>query len=211
MSLPVDNCCFCENLVRGLPEAPWDRVLYDSGRFVITPTKGALVPGWLLVVAKWHALCAGAISRVELDELINCLRTAKNMVRENFGEPTVFEHGPYQPGSSLGCGIDHLHLHVVPLSFSLRSATASLFPEVKWHPLSDLYCASLLFEAKIGYGLVQEPNDRMSWCYPPLGVRQLFRRVIAAELGVPEEFDYREFPNLSNVSLTLENLSQRLL
>jgi ATP adenylyltransferase len=209
MGLKTRSCCFCDGVARGASEAPWDRVFCDSGSFIITPTKGALVPGWLLVVAKRHVLCSGAISVSELPELADCVRTAQQMVRDNFGEPTVFEHGPSEAGTSLGCGIDHLHLHVAPLSFSLRKATNKLFHEVKWESVMGLSSTSALFESRVDYGFVQEPNGRMFICSPPRGTKQFFRRAIASEIGIPAEYDYSKFPHLSNVISTLDKLPHR--
>jgi ATP adenylyltransferase len=207
MSVRV-SCCFCDGLVRGASKAPWDAVLYDSGRFIVTPSKGSLVPGWMLVVAKQHTLCSGAIASSELTELLDCLGVAQDLVRTNFGEATVFEHGPSRTGLSLGCGIDHLHLHVVPLSFSLKRATTTRFPEVNWEEISDLSGTSPLFASNLSYGLVHEPGSTMSWCHPPKQVRQFFRQVIAAELGIPEQFDYAQFPQLPNVLRTLDAFTQ---
>jgi diadenosine tetraphosphate (Ap4A) HIT family hydrolase len=200
------SCCFCDNLVRGVGGSPWDTPLYSDQSFVITPTKGALVPGWLLVVAKTHLLCGGALPTLELNELQNCVNIAKQMVRERFGEPTIFEHGPCEINSAVGCGIDHLHFHVAPLRFSLRKAVSDLFPDIEWRPIPHLWATQALYRSKIAYGLVEEPDDQMHICCPPRGVRQLFRRAIASQLGIPKQFDYNEYPNLSNVLGTLSGL-----
>src|SRR5258708_20566119 len=173
------SCCFCDSLVPGLSKAQWDTILHDSGNFLVVPTKGALVPGWLLVVAKRHVLCAGAAAESELEELTDCLSIAQRMVRKGFGEPTVFEHGPSASGTSLGCGIDHLHIHVAALPFSLREATTRQFPQVYWKPITGISATTSLFAAQMGYGLVREPGGCMSVCTPPDYIRQLFRRVIA--------------------------------
>jgi len=209
MSPEQSHCCFCQTLDTTGGSAPWDTVLHDSGNFLIVPTKGALVPGWLLVIAKRHALCAGALSGSELDELTRCLATASSLVQENFGVPTIFEHGPSKAGTSLGCGIDHLHLHVAPLKFSLRKAVSDRFPHVKWQPLHNISATRSLFESRTGYGLVKEPTEEtMYWCSPPVGVTQIFRRAIAAQIDIPDEFDYRTHPQVSNVTQTLALLSQ---
>jgi ATP adenylyltransferase len=209
MSPEQPRCCFCQTFTTAQGNAPWDTVLHDSGNFLVLPTRGALVPGWLLVIAKRHALCVGALSGAELDELTGCLATARSLVQENFGSPTIFEHGPSQAGTSLGCGVDHMHLHVAPLKFSLRKAVNSSFPQVKWQPLPDISATRSLFEAQTDYGLVKEPTEEtIYWCSPPTGVTQIFRRVIAAEIDTPDEFDYRTYPQFSNVAQTLAVLSQ---
>jgi diadenosine tetraphosphate (Ap4A) HIT family hydrolase len=183
-------------------------VLHDSGNFTIVPTKGALIPGWLLVVAKRHALCAGALSILEQEELKSCLSSASNIVCKSFGTATIFEHGPWQAETTLGCGIDHVHIHIAPLKFSLRRAVSERFPTVEWKPLPGISGTQSLFESQTDYGLVQEPNERMYWCTPPSGVNQLFRRVIAAEMGIPDEFDYRTNSHIANVLQTLAVVPQ---
>ncbi len=200
-------CCFCESPSSSAPKALWDTTLYESDRYFIAPTRGALIPGWLLVVSKRHALCSGAVTEDESRELKDCLEVARRMLRSTFCEPTIFEHGPSRAGSPLGCGIDHLHMHVAPLSFSLRDAVNAQFPATTWNSLPDLSSAKNLFNSGVGYGLIQDPNGRIYWCTPPTGVRQLFRRAIATEIGNPDEFDYAAYPQLSNVQLTLQTLA----
>src|SRR5260221_4771447 len=126
MSIKEKVCCFCSFAATGVP-GPWDEVVYETDRFLVLPTKGSLVPGWLLVAAKRHAICAGALSAAEHDELRECVSVAKDLVASKFGSPTVFEHGPSEEHTALGCGIDHAHIHVVPLQFSLKAAAAAHF------------------------------------------------------------------------------------
>lgn len=200
-------CAFCDNLSREKPQAPWDRILFDSGNFVICPTKGSLVPGWLLVIAKSHLLCSGALGTEFFPELEATILRAQDMVTSHFGEATIFEHGPCASGTALGCGIDHLHIHVVPLSFSLKEAARRSFPAIEWSPLRSLLDTTQLFDSQQGYAAVQEPGDHLYYCRPPRNVRQFFRRVIAAQEHVPDEFDYSIFPYPSNALRTVEALS----
>ncbi len=39
---------------------PWDQVLLETANFVVVPTIGAIVEGWLLVVSKEGLVCMGA-------------------------------------------------------------------------------------------------------------------------------------------------------
>lgn len=204
-----DYCAFCRSLLTGTSGAPWDTILKETERFVVSPTKGSLLPGWLLVVAKRHAICSGALTTNELKELQNTIAMAKEIVRENFGPPTVFEHGPSCAGTALGCGIDHQHVHVVPLHFSLTRAVNALEPYIQWETLSEISGTKPLHRAGIAYALVQEDGGPMLWCRPPDGVRQMFRQAIAHGMGIPQEYDYAEFPQLPNTVRTLEHLSRQ--
>ena len=98
--------------------------------------------------------------------LENCLAEARTVIQRNFGEPTILEHGRCEPSTSLGCGIDHLHLHVAALQFSLGEAVNHLFPATEWQPIANLSETEALFEEKIGYALVHEPGEQM-YCPAP--------------------------------------------
>ena len=146
----------------------------------------------------------GALSIEEFEELRINVREAREMVQKSFYEPTIFEHGPSSFGTSIGCGIDHQHVHVVPLPFSLKRAVSSLYPTTEWHPLLDLSETKSLYRARTAYSLVQEPNGQIFWCRPPDDVRQMFRRAIASIVGLSDQFDYAAFPHLSNTLQTLD-------
>ena len=50
---------------------PWDRVLFASANFVVVPTVGSILPGWLLIVPREHFLCFGAMGDGLLCEAID--------------------------------------------------------------------------------------------------------------------------------------------
>jgi len=143
----------------------------------------------------------------EISELKDSIEIARKLVRDTYGEPTLFEHGPAHAGTPVGCGIDHQHIHVVPLSFPLRSAVADLFPSIEWGKLSSYEGTRSLYNSHLPYGLVQEPDQEIFYCDPPRGVRQFLRRAIAHALGVPEQFDYSAYTHVSNTIQTLEDLA----
>jgi ATP adenylyltransferase len=120
-----------------------------------------------------------------------------------------FEHGAGWSGSATGCGVDQAHLHIVPLPFDLLAAagartdgaidwrsSTSQRPALAQLPLEGEYVA--LWSADEGgpmIGAVRRP------------VSQWIRRVVADELGMPDEWDYRNHSQIRNVSRTLEMLA----
>jgi ATP adenylyltransferase len=199
------ECTFCKNATEG-SSADWNKVLAETPGYVVVPSKGALVPGWLLVISKRHYLCAGALPLGEFGALEDAIDIAKEMVTKHFGAATVFEHGPQRYGTSLGCGIDHLHMHVAPLGFKLTDAVESLLPETKWESLIQLSDLNRLHKFGLAYGLVQDHTGGAVWCRPQAGIRQMFRQAIANKIGTPEQFDYAIYPHLANVIHTIESL-----
>jgi ATP adenylyltransferase len=205
MTTRDSRCVFCDELLSGRTTGVWDTAIAETDGYVIVPSKGAVVPGWLLVLSKRHLLCAGELCPDEIERLEETVETAKALVERGFGSATVFEHGPAGPGTALGCGIDHLHMHVVSLPFSLVQAVESIFGQMIWSKvtLPDL---ARWHRAGSGYAAVQEPNRAMLACRPPSGVRQLLRRAIAQQMGVPHAYDYATHPHTQNVELTLSRL-----
>jgi hypothetical protein len=203
MSTQRSVCIFCDGLIPGDSHAPWDSVLAETPEFVITPSKGALVPGWLLITSKRHALCAGALEAQDFRGLRAAFLVATDLLQRHFGPVTLFEHGPLFHGTPLGCGIDHLHVHAVPLGFSLKAAFNEMFPLTRWQDAPHWDALAHVHQSGIGYVAVQEVGCGLAWAVAPENVRQPWRRVIARKLGVTERFDYRQYPEIGNVLRTI--------
>jgi hypothetical protein len=176
------------------------------GQFVVAPTKGALVPGWLLVISESHAVCAGALPSEALEGLPSAVEAARTLVERHFGPATIFEHGPARSGCALGCGIDHAHVHVASLPFSLVDAVDAVVPGVEWRSLNAVRSVDELHATGLDYCVVQEPACQAQWFSAPRDVRQLFRRAIATALGRADRFDYALYPEIENVRATLTTL-----
>src|SRR5262245_23869638 len=113
---------------------PWDEILVQTPNFVVVPTVGALVEGWLLIVSKDPYVCMGAIDAGLHDELSELLVFCSTAVRECFGAAAIFEHGPSSTGLRVGCGVDHAHVHVLPAPGGLIAGTTSVSQvEFGWH------------------------------------------------------------------------------
>jgi hypothetical protein len=119
-----------------------------------------------------------------------------------------FEHGAGWTGSATGCGVDQAHLHIVPLPFDLLAAAAAREDGVvAWQPMtSDLSPLGQL--PKQGeYVALWSATE----CRPMIGhvrrpISQWIRRVIAEELGIADEWDYRNHPQADKVRQTVEML-----
>jgi ATP adenylyltransferase len=146
------------------------------------------------------------MGRAELDSIIEIVVGSLASAGERV---YCFEHGAGRAGSATGCGVDQAHLHIVPLPFDLlatvRARTDGAIDwcssSCEWQTLTQLpsegeYVA--LWSADDGglmIGTVRRP------------VSQWIRRVIADELGIAGEWDYRSHPQTRNVSRTLEMLA----
>jgi len=200
------NCVFCSPYYREKSGRACDTILHQDSGFFTVPTLGSIVPGWLLVVSKEHHICAGALNDEKIERLADSVACAQRSISKAFAEATVFEHGPHISKTPVGCGIDHLHMHVAPLPASLTETCAQLYGTV-WQSISSIADLRHLHEQGVPYIFVKEPSGTCWWAMPPVGIRQPLRRAIAHMVGLPEQFDYRIDSFEENISETLRVLS----
>lgn len=189
---------------------PWDEVLYETDHFAVVPTVGALVEGWLLIVTKQPYLCMGAVGEELLYELSSLKDHVSSVLRQCYGEVAVFEHGPSKPRQGVGCGVDHAHLHVLPVAYSLIERVPAITDTVlDWQIVENVRTVRKFSDADIPYLYVEQSigKARIAAAWDPPS--QLFRRVVADAIGLPKEFDWRNNPMESNVVSTVETLRGR--
>lgn len=203
----MSACCLCSTRISPVSKEPWNRPLYQTSNFCVLPSLGSLVAGWLLIVPKRHFICMGALSpglRQELDDL---KRRVGAVVRRRYGQVCVFEHGPSRPNHSIGCSVDHAHLHLVPITFDLVDAARSHMPvDAAWGAATlDDCCVAyakgsdyLYIEQPMGSGLIAVHSNFGS---------QVFRKAIAARLGRPGRFNWREYPEVDVVARTVSDFA----
>lgn len=192
--------------VTGHPR-PENCVLAETPGFVVVPSLGSLVPGWLLIVPKRPILNCGRLSAGERMELSGLVEEVTSRLSVFPGTVFAFEHGSARPGSLTGCGVDQAHLHLVPLNFDLLTAVKrqadvawerheDLVPE-RYSELTALPEYITIRDCASGAGLVGRPIHETS---------QWVRRVIAHELGRPNEWNYRVHDGQVQIAETLDRL-----
>ena len=184
------------------PQTLWDVDLFDHDDFAVVPSLGALVPGWLLVVPRVPAINfaeLGQSARSALEQLLVDVRARLMMPNHTIYE---FEHGSGHFGSAMGCGLDQAHLHIVPLNFDLVSAALAFGDsEISWSEIEDRDDPWKSLPSKCEYILVRGASKTI------LGsvrrpTSQWVRRVIAATIGLENEWDYKKFSGAENVMRT---------
>ena len=195
----MNSCRLCR---RDTNAQPWNEPLFQSENFVVMPSLGALVEGWFLLLPKDHYLCMGALPQSLLDEMMQLRQTVLSFAEDTYGDICAFEHGPHQENRSIGCGVDHAHLHLVPFSFDLLSAVQPFLPkDLMWTPVSLSDCSMAFRESK-DYLYLEQPIGCASIATHDKFGSQLFRRAIASRLGVSSDYNWREFPQIQNVEAT---------
>lgn len=208
----MDSCCLCSKLASNTENEIWDRPLLETENFVAVPSLGSLVPGWLLLVPKNHFLCMGALPLDLAAEMHAIKQELVSKVSDEYGSVCVFEHGPSNAHHRVGCGVDHAHTHIVPIEFDLPQAAMTFMPvnafwreHATWHDCREAFLGQhdyLYVEQPLGKGLIAL-NDNFG--------SQVFRKTIAARLGVPNEFNWREHPHVDVIAATVRRWSDARL
>ena len=198
----MKNCCLCSNVASGAVEE-WNRPLLESRNFVALPSVGSLVEGWLLIVPKDHYISMGALPVSLADEMQSFKWELASQLGALYGDLCAFEHGPALAERRVGCGVDHAHLHVVPIAFDLADAAAPFLPRyVSWSQAGWDQCRAAYHSGR-DYLYVEQPIGAGRIAVHDSFGSQVFRKAIADRLGVPEQFNWREYPQKDLVSRTI--------
>lgn len=116
------NCDYCNerNGIRTVYHEIYgdrDRVVYESERFVVFPCMGQLREGHLLIVSKAHINAIGLLDADAVRELEGLIAEVGRFFKAVYRrELLCFEHGVLgDTGENGGCGIYHMHLHLLPM------------------------------------------------------------------------------------------------
>ncbi len=198
LDLDSTRCSMCAAVRAPAPDA-WDEPLFESANFVAVTSIGALVPGWLLIVPRKHQLSMGFLSNALSSELHAFKNDVADVLGEIYGPVSAFEHGPSAAKRLAGCGVDHAHLHLVPTTIDLRREAEPFLPSgAAWMVADEGACKRAALN-DLDYLYLEQPLGSGSIvAHDGIG-SQIFRRVIASALNVPEQFNWREHRQLENV------------
>lgn len=178
--------------------APWDVDLTATEPFATVPSRGSIVEGWLLTLPRYEAINIAALTPSERRALIAQAHNTAAVVGAVERWTTFFEHGPVQNGTLIGCGVDHAHLHAVPLSFDLLE---NLPRDMDWRQVNPSDPWETL--GTQDYLVVGRGTTWMA-CEPEVPVSQFFRRQIAEVETGGYGWDHNEHSWTDNVRRTVD-------
>lgn len=184
-------------------------ILYESDSFVVMPTLGQFIEGWLLIVSKRHSDCSRLLTLHEAEELSHLVNVVKDIVSQQYGQCIIFEHGPANNiHISGGCCVKHTHIHVVPCSDIDIFTSYIPFESIINIKLSDL---PMSIPDDNGYLLISDSKpDSMYTVYKINDVipRQFLRQVLSVTCNRRACWDWRCYPFYSNIRRTIQQLRE---
>jgi diadenosine tetraphosphate (Ap4A) HIT family hydrolase len=118
---PVTTCCFCTEAHSGRFSEDLSqvydvesRISYETEDLVVVPSVSPLAPGHVLILPRAHVTRLSDLPDSLAWQLSDCIGTVRYRLSRRFGPTHYFmEHGV--PTGQVACGVDHAHLHIIPL------------------------------------------------------------------------------------------------
>ena len=185
------------------------RIVISTENFVVMPTVGCFVEGYLLIVTKKHYYSFAEVPPEMMEELEKLIARVKEVLRNLYGQEVVcFEHGGAACSISMGSCIDHAHFHLLPYSGSL---TEEIKPfALNGKRIEDLSNLRQYGASNTPYLFWQDTDDSMNVVDSGFVPSQFFRRVIAAHYDIPNKWDWRQYPFIDNMEKTIKNIRSYL-
>lgn len=186
------KCCICAEIEEGKFPNQYrqaypvlNRFCYRSNDFVVFPSISPLTLGHLLIFPVRHVSNLRIMPSSLIPEFLQIVGTFSRRLQAHFAPPYIFEHGICR-NEGQACGINHAHLHLVPLPNhvmeNVNSTVCRDFPQDCEGNLATILTTApmrpyLMFGSDPAYMFVSHNADVQS---------QYMRTVIAGRLGIAD-------------------------
>jgi hypothetical protein len=179
------------------PRANHDTVLFEESGCLVTPTLGSILPYWLLVIprqaeanfARWRTAVGCNPTHI--------IKRVLSRIDVTPSKAIWFEHGAAGTRSSVGCGVDYAHLHILidpPFDFEEFAQVAhSADTDVVYEEAPT--GTSYLVAGTGGIATLATNVDAVG--------SQFFRKMVANLANNPDAWDYKSYSHSENVNRTV--------
>jgi len=202
-------CRLCFAIKEGGDTYQENMVLFETENFVVMPTRGQFVEGWVMIVSKKHYKCFAQQKKSEINEFESLLEKTKNILGKKYSKAIAFEHGPSEKVNiHAGCCIEHTHIHVVPYVIGEQ-----LFKLIDFN-FEKFSCLERLYDS-VNYGdgylfLQDEKGKNYKSIVDRYIPKQYMRKVIARLLGRNSFWDWRIYNFEDNIRSTIKTLGSNI-
>lgn len=200
----LNNCEYNNIFLQIFKGSLPSRILKETTNFVVMPTLGQIVEGYLLIVSKKHYLSIGDLPYGYFDELSALKKETFDVLTKAYKSPIFFEHGAISYQQRGGCCVTHLHLNAIPTN-------VDLLPKIMQH-LEGKRIQSILeikrqFKKKTPYLFYETPKGEKYLFDAFVIPSQYLRQLLAVELNLRDKWDWRRHIGKDKVIATLKKLS----
>lgn len=193
------NCVFC-NIDKSRTE---NTIIEESDNFIVLPTIGALVDGYLIIVSKKHINSMSELKeneKIEYEILIEKYRKKFKNIYNKY--PIIFEHGsPINDSDMKASSVIHAHTHIVNHKFINEE---SIVKNLNFKILENLNYLS----KEQNYIMYINPENICYVSYNFEPVSQMMRKIIAKDLGYENKFDWKKETFIENINSTIKKFTE---
>lgn len=209
--LKHDDCKLCSIIQNRDNCTPENIIIYEDDKFVVTPVKGSIVEGYLMVTPKRHIESLADLSEDEFEQLLFVNNQMSDMLKQIYGKSTIlFERGSGKGNGDLHPGaITHAHMHIIPTELNkdihseiLEEADMMQLPEPKTVLENNIDTYLLYIDNNGNWFKTKSPETFI----PP----QYVRRKVAINEGIPDLWNWREHSLDENAIKTLKSIAKYL-
>jgi diadenosine tetraphosphate (Ap4A) HIT family hydrolase len=205
------DCPYCKEFESGHAEFKGanlgNRILFESKNFLVFPSIGQIVEGYLLIAPKKHYISVGGIPSALYKELESVQAKVRKVLTKNYCAPIFFEHGPASETKKAGCCVSHAHIHAVPVQLDVFPDLSKNFEFKKISSCADL---KKQFEKGKPYFFLETNNcEKYLFNIPEIVPSQYIRKIIAEKIGKPVLWNWKVSPELETLVKTHEKLKAK--
>lgn len=167
-----------------------NRIFAHSTNFLSIPSISPITAGHVLILPKFHIKSIAQVDATYHYELISFVTEIIELIKTIFDIPIIFEHGIGE-GKIGGCGVDHAHLHIIPIGLNIGKSAAKklhILYNTKSTSLIDFLKITNKQESYLFYGL---DINNIDYIHDDIIPSQLLRKLIAGRIG-KSHWDWKE-------------------
>ena len=182
----------------------FDNVLWENNDFIIVPTRGCIVEGYLLIIPKHHYYGMASLPQDKIADLTKIKNQVRQYLTNHFTAPIFFEHGPIcRTTNRAGSCLDHAHLHCVPVQHDFLKLLRNSHQLKALDNFEELAMESTMNRSYMYY----ENQGGLKFVFSDINVpSQYMRRLIAKTIGIPNKWDWAVFPFEKHAQSTIKTL-----
>ena len=204
------QCDFCDEIAGGTCNSfsrrygsTADRIIFRTARICVVPTLGQIAEGHLLIIPVQHVNSIADMDEDATQEFTSVYEEVKQTLRRSYQDCICFEHGVRIPGSG-GCGIDHAHMHAIPVSgHGVLDILQRTFVGSQVGCVADVTHA---FSRDVSYLYFESNEGERQVFETPFIPSQYMRRLVSESLG-KRHWDWRTADFEPGLIATVQKLS----
>src|SRR6267154_944304 len=172
------------------------RIFMENASGIAAASLGQIVEGYAVVFGREDLINLRSVEKGDQREFLQFVRAARQRVEQRFGPTVMFEHGASCAGTNVSCGVNRMHLHIVPYTGRpLKSELAKKFQcMASTSTIEQMLERLSSWETEAPYFWIEDGDGVFRFSYGEKRESQVVSRLIAQQVGMDDRWNWREYP-----------------